>query len=166
MSQGKEEHKRVFPHILTPKDLFTIICPLASHCPSHRVNPFKTAQLSVPRARTRTPEWSEHHPDHSVQPMGCCGSFLFPSRWCHCWANRVQSMEDGLPVFTHQTSAGASPTPMGCRGMGGEHLENAHPTQGLGAPPISTDNGLANRALLYYKVLVAQLCPTLQPHRL
>ena len=40
---------------------------------------------------------SEHHPDHSVQPMGCCSSFLFPSRWCHCWANRVQSMEDGLP---------------------------------------------------------------------
>ena len=52
---------------------------------------------------------------------------------------------------------------MGCRGIGGEHLENPHPTQGLGAPPISTDNGLADRALLYYKVLVAQSCPTLQP---
>ena len=40
----------VFPRASWPyKNLFTIIRPLDSHCPSHRVNLLRTAQLSIQR---------------------------------------------------------------------------------------------------------------------
>lgn len=39
----------VFPYILTPPGLLPIIHPLVCHCPSHRINPFRTAQLSMQR---------------------------------------------------------------------------------------------------------------------
>ena len=57
MSQGVEDSEEclrllqvnpnVFLHIQTPQGLFMIIHPLSLHCLSHRVNLFRTAQLSV-----------------------------------------------------------------------------------------------------------------------
>lgn len=39
----------VLPHLLTPQGLIHDHHPSASHCPNHRVNPFRTAKLSVQR---------------------------------------------------------------------------------------------------------------------
>lgn len=72
-------------HISDPTDLFMNIHPSASYCPNHRVNPFKTAQLSVQRVNDRG-SWVITAKRLWVQTSGCWSLLLFPPGWCQGWA--------------------------------------------------------------------------------
>ena len=66
------------------KNLFIIMQPLASHCPSHRINPFRTAQLSMQRELLWPGFMSDpSQPNHSeVSPPA---AEVYPCFLCRYW---------------------------------------------------------------------------------
>lgn len=93
------------------KGLFMSIHTLASHCPSHRVNPFRPAQPSVHRVISQGSfKWSSTKLLW-IQPTGLCNLFLFLCRWFQCWAEYWGQYKWAGCPSVYQTSEDFAPSP-------------------------------------------------------
>lgn len=86
------QNPQVFPYILTPRWLIHDQSPLTSHCPGHRVNAFRTAQLSMQRINSQESRVTFRQTALSWT-LWQLWFVMVSIRWCQCWAEWwVQSM--------------------------------------------------------------------------